>query len=252
VITLSFDNLALRYEPFPIGLAKPILDEATYDELVDRFPPLERFASLPKVGYKYVLSEKFNARAYREFIRSDPMWRELHAWIKSQDFIATVMEALRLRHVDLGFGEPAPFRKRFLRMLRGKGSQGRSKIGTDRLRSRFEFSMLPAAGGHVRPHTDVPSKIITLVISMVRRGEWDPAYGGGTDVNRPKDPKLTFNLLNRKADFDDMEVLETFEFGPNQALVFIKTFNSWHSVRPMTGNAEGLMRKTLTINIETR
>ncbi len=86
---------------------------------------------------------------------------------------------------------------------------------------------------------------------VVRPGEWNRAYGGGTDVNRPKDPKLTFNLLNRRAEFDEMEVLHTFDFEPNQAILFIKTFNSWHSVRPMTGNGSDLMRRTLTINIES-
>jgi hypothetical protein len=33
-------------------------------------------------------------------------------------------------------------------------------------------------------------------------------------------------------------------------VIFVKTFNSWHSVRPMQGNGSGAMRKTLTINIE--
>jgi hypothetical protein len=49
-----------------------------------------------------------------------------------------------------------------------------------------------------------------------------------------------------------MEVLDTFPFTPNQAVVFIKTFNSWHSVRPMVGADSTAMRKTLTINIEAR
>lgn len=112
--------------------------------------------------------------------------------------------------------------------------------------------MLPADGGHVLPHTDTPSKIITIVVAMLQPGEWQAAYGGGTDVNRPKDPRHTFNLLNRKADFAEMEVLHTYPFEPNQAIVFVKTFNSWHSVRPMTCNSAGVMRRTLTINIESR
>ena len=52
------------------------------------------------------------------------------------------------------------------------------------------------------------------------------------------------------AELDEMEVLDTFEFTPNQVVLFVKTFNSWHSVRPMTGAGSPLMRKTLTINIE--
>lgn len=248
---LSFDNLSLRYEPFPIGISTPVMDAGDYDQMVATFPGEDLFVSLPKVGYKYVLSEKFNERQYHDFIRAQPLWREFHRWIKSDDFIWTVMDALRVRHVDLGYGERMPWHTQMFRLLRGKRLRGKRKIGTHRLRSRFEFSMLPSGGGHVLPHTDVPSKIITLVVSIVRAGEWNPAYGGGTDVNRPKDPQLTFNLLNRRAEFDDMEVLHTFDFEPNQAILFIKTFNSWHSVRPMTGNGNNLMRRTLTINIES-
>jgi hypothetical protein len=46
--------------------------------------------------------------------------------------------------------------------------------------------------------------------------------------------RLAFNR-NAQAAFDEMEVLDTFEFTPNQVVVFVKTFNSSHSVRPMTG-----------------
>ena len=35
---------------------------------------------------------------------------------------------------------------------------------------------------------------------------------------------------------------------PNQAVLFVKTFNSLHCVRPMTGPAEA-MRRTLTVNL---
>lgn len=47
-----------------------------------------------------------------------------------------------------------------------------------------------------------------------------------------------------------MEILDTFAFESNQAVIFVKTFNSWHSVRPMVGNSANAMRRTLTINIE--
>ena len=51
------------------------------------------------------------------------------------------------------------------------------------------------------------------------------------------------------AGFDEMEVLHTYPFTPNQCVLFVKTFNSWHSVAPMRGPA-GKLRRTLTINIE--
>ena len=110
--------------------------------------------------------------------------------------------------------------------------------------------MLPADDGNVLPHTDSPGKIVTIVISMIRSGEWNPTFGGGTDVNRPWNRRLQFNYVNRQAQFSDMEVLHTYEYAPNQGVIFIKTFNSWHSVRPMTGQGSDAMRRTLTIVIE--
>jgi hypothetical protein len=248
----SYEHLQLRYEPFPIGLAKPIMDESTYNELVDNFPPPEMFVSLAKVGYKYTLSERFNRPVYEKFIRSRPIWREFHRWIKSDDFIRGVMNALRERYIDLGYDDsPLPLWKRFRKGLK-EIVHGRIDLsGNPPLQARFEFSSLPVDGGSVIPHTDAPGKVVTLVLSMLHEGEWNPTFGGGTDVNHPKDERLSFNYLNRQADFDDMEVVETYAFTPNQAVIFVKTFNSWHSVRPMTGAGSAGRRRTLTINIET-
>jgi hypothetical protein len=121
-----------------------------------------------------------------------------------------------------------------------------------RLGARFEFSMLPVDGGHVLPHTDSPGKIVTLIISILDDNEWDPAFGGGTDLNRVKNPQYSFNRLNRQGWFEDMEVIDTFDFKPNQAVMFVRTFNSLHSVHPMVGKGSPAMRRTLTINIEER
>ena len=245
----NYDHLQFRYEPFPIGLAKPLMEASGYREMLAAYPGKELFAYLPELGHKYSLSEKNNPKGYQELIRSRPIWREFHGWLKSEGFIAGVLQALRERHIDLGYRKlPRPadrFAKLAKNLVRGRLDPGRPPLA-----ARFEFSMLPAAGGHIVPHTDSPGKIITLVVSMVDEGEWDPAFGGGTDVNRPRDPALAYNELNRQAGFEDMDVVDSFAFTPNQAVVFVKTFNSWHSVRPMTGNGSAAMRKTLTINIE--
>jgi len=88
------------------------------------------------------------------------------------------------------------------------------------------------------------------VVAMLEKGEWNPAFGGGTDVLRPKDITNNFNFKNNYLEFDEVETLTTFEYQPNQCVIFIKTFNSLHAVRPMTAQDGQLMRKTLTINIE--
>ena len=246
---LNYDHLTLRYEPFPIGLAKPAMEPALYDQLVAAYPPQELFEYIPKIGKKYSLSERNNPDKYRSFVDGSPLWRDFHRWIKSEAFIAGVVTALKQHHVDLGVDRRRKGVDRLKKLLSNL-AKGKLDAGEPGLSARFEFSMLPADGGSVIPHTDAPGKLITLVVSMVKDGEWDPALGGGTEVNRPKDVRLAYNELNRQAEFADVEELDTFEFTPNQAVIFVKTFNSWHCVRPMTGVGLPNMRKTLTINIE--
>ncbi len=111
--------------------------------------------------------------------------------------------------------------------------------------------MMPARGGFIKPHTDAPQKLITLVVSMIDQDEWNPDWGGGTAMLRTKDITRSFNHVNAQFDFADVEPLETFPFVANQCIVFVKTFNSFHAVYPTQGPEGGPMRRTLTINIES-
>ena len=86
---------------------------------------------------------------------------------------------------------PAQASARLKKLLKNLGA-GELGAGAG-CHTRFEFSMLPADGGSVMPHTESPGKIVTLVVSMVRRGRVGSGLGGGTDVNRPKDVRLAFN-----------------------------------------------------------
>jgi hypothetical protein len=246
----NFANMEFRYEPFPIGIAKPVIDEAMYSEMIRSFPPIELFEYFPKVGKKYSLSEKCNPREYRNIIRTTPVWRRLHSWIKSSEFIDSVERMLRAHHIDLGLDKKRPAGAKLWGQVLTDLGRGRLPRRPLRLRARFEFSNLPADGGCVIPHTDAQKKLITLIVSIVKEGEWTDAWGGGTDINRPKDVRYAFNWVNRNVPFEEVEVCDTFPFAPNQCIVFVKTFNSLHSVRPMTGAGTDALRRTLTINIE--
>jgi len=246
----SYAHARFRYEPYPIGLVRPVMDESSYRKLLDNYPTLEDFKHMTRLGNKFSLSEKNNPEEYDEFVRNNAVWRDFRKWIKSDSFIVEIMDALRAHGIDLGYGGALPTRKRLGKAARNL-MKGRLDVGPPNLSARFEFSMLPADGGTLKPHTDSPGKVVTIVVSMVAEGEWDPACGGGTDVNRFKDPQRSFNWINRQATFEDVEVIDTFDFMPNQAVVFIKTFNSWHSVRPMHKPGSAAMRRTLTINIES-
>lgn len=243
----NYDHLEFRYEPYPIGLAKPLIEPGLYEEFLANYPPQDWFIYMEKLGHKYSLSEHFNPKAFHKFLKTSPLWSDFNKWIKSRDFVREVLQALAERQLDVGFNPDMTALKQLRKRLTHRG---RLSCSNARLISRFEFSMLPADGGNILPHTDSPNKIITLVVSMVDEREWDPTFGGGTDINQAKDVTHNFNQTNTQGQFEDMQLIDTFEFTPNQAVIFIRTFNSWHSVRPMTRQGCQIMRKTLTINIE--
>jgi hypothetical protein len=242
---LNLGRARFRYEPYPIGVISDIFDPALNARLVDTFPPIDLFRFMQQHGDKWSLSEVNNPDLYHRFLHSSDEWHRLYKEVKSKGFIDQVLGALAQSKIELGLN--ASRTGGILRRLRD-GLSGRKS--SHELRARFEFSMMSAAGGNILPHTDSPQKHVTLVVSMVKPGEWDPSWGGGTDLMRPLDPSENFNHLNRYLNFDQVETLETMPYEPNQCVIFIKTFNSLHAVKPMTGPHE-VMRRTLTVNIES-
>jgi hypothetical protein len=245
---LRYDAIAFDYEPFPIGLARPVLDPTDYEEMVRHWPPLALFKSKESLGIKYSLSQVNHPLRYGRFVRATPIWRRFHRFVKSGDFGRGVLDMLRAHHIDLGL--PAPSLATRLGLRARALWRGSPQPHFPRMKARFEFSAMPAAGGSIRPHTDALTKIVTVVIPMLREGEWNERWGGGTSIVRPKDRTRIFNLVNEFREFDEVECLKTFPFEPNQGIVFVKTFNSWHAVWPIAGDDPDVLRKTLTINLE--
>lgn len=88
-----------------------------------------------------------------------------------------------------------------------------------------------------------------FVFSMVQPGDWQDQWGGGTDILVPKDVTKSFNYMNAQVPYDQTDMTATVPYKPNQAMIFVKTHNSLHGVREMSG-PEGVMRRTLTVVIE--
>ncbi len=247
---LNYNSVKMRYEPYPLAVLRPALDEDLYRQLVAAYPPTSLFARMPKYDYKLTLSEKFNPENYHRFIAETPVWQKFHSWLKSDDFIRQTVDFLRHNHIDLELDRAFETSSaRLGRALKGL-SKGHLPSKSLSLRTRFEFSVLKADGGEVAPHTDTPKKIITLVMTMIDEKEWRPEFGGGLDVNRATDPAYAFNWNNRMVPWDKIEIIDTIPFVPNQCTVFVKTFNSLHSVRKMTQKGSDALRKTITIVIE--
>jgi hypothetical protein len=256
---LRLENTEFIYEPYPIGLARGVFEDNYYQQLVQTFPSKDNFVFMQSLGDKYSLSELNNTDIYHDYITSCQPWHNFYKWVKSKDFIDYIFKILKDSNIDLGIhnysigsveGKSIEFQKTVMRFF--EYFDKKSSLSKPGLSARFEFSMLPANGGHIKPHTDSPNKIITLVVPMINKGAWLHSWGGGTEVMRPRDITKNFNLLNKQLEFDEVETVKTFDFSPNQCLIFVKTFNSLHAVRPMKGDNSNFMRSTLTINIETK
>lgn len=246
---LKFHNIAFDYDPYPIGLARGAFPPEVYRELVDTLPDDKVFLTKEYLGTKLSLSQLNNRSGYHAHLRQHAVWKRFYDYIKSERFIGETLAMLKAHNIDLGLADLG-WRDRVARRYKAY-KRGAPQPHFPKLRARFEFSSMPVTGGSIRPHTDAVSKAVTLVIPMLREGEWKAEYGGGTSVVWPKDRSRSFNLVNGYLDFDEVDCVKTYPFEANQCLVFVKTYNSWHAVWPMTGNDSSVLRRTLTINIET-
>jgi hypothetical protein len=246
---LKFDALQFDYVPYPIGLATNVFAPEQYASLCRDYPERALFEFKPDLGNKYSLSEVNNPDQYHRFVRGSATWSAFHEYVKGERFIPDVLALLNGHNLDLGIGR---YQVSSRKPVNSRTSAFNRIRRTRELSARFEFSMMGADGGYILPHTDAQNKLITLVVAMMPDGEWDTAWGGGTEILRPLDERRTFNRVNRYLKFEEVELIKEWPFKPNQCVVFVKTFNSWHAVSPMKGPANGVLRKTLTINIEEK
>jgi 2-polyprenyl-3-methyl-5-hydroxy-6-metoxy-1,4-benzoquinol methylase len=215
---LNLATVAVCHDPYVVGGATDVLAPEVYAQLTAAFPPLAIFDAGTK---KRALSEVHAAEAYHAFLAQTPIWARFHAMVKAPGFVEQLFTVLR----PLGFDLPT----------------------AGAFTSRFEFSRLPADGGGLLPHTDIPSKVVTIVLPMRGPNDaWQDAWGGGTAILRPRDPAATHR--DYQADPAAFETVTTYPYAANQAVVFMKTAASWHSVT--CGGTAGLWRKTVTINVE--
>ena len=251
---LNYKNFLFDYDPFPLGVAQQFVDPKHYRLLVENFPSVDAFGNFfDSMSNKKALSELYNPSLYHDFIRQTPVYHEFYQYIKSPHFIHDVLNCFEQNYIQLKLSNakilssPLLLKGGFFYWMEMLRNKIRKEKG---LRARFEFSALPSDGGNVRPHTDAPQKVITLVLSILEEGGWNPAWKGGTDILKPKDIRKNYNFYNNYFDFDECEVIKTVEYLPNQCILFLKTFNSLHSVPVLQNKGGTAFRRTLTINID--
>ena len=252
---LNFNKFKeLQYKPFPIGAINPIFSDDTFDQLSSNYPSLDFFKDKShELGNKFSLSIVNNRKNYFDFINNNKIWYEFYHYTQSDLFFRSVLSLLNSYNIKL-FNSGESFKNKnrksyeLIDSFIKKISFNKLIYNKNLLSSKFEFSVMTGNGGCIKPHTDSPRKIITLVICMTPYGEWDKNWGGGTSVVEPKDDQKYFNKLNEQLEFEEVNTLKTYEFESNQCLLFVKTFNSLHCVHPINAD-KSILRKSLTINI---
>ncbi len=251
---LDISHAQFNYKPFPVGVATNVIPADIYHDLCKNFPDISLFANTANEygTKKFGLSTAYNPDKYHGFLKENKVWKNFANYINSPVFIKHILDTLTSANIDIGLSNmrlSAPSKKEKILDSIASLAKFRLPRKIEYLRTRFEFSAIPADNGSLLPHTDSPKKIVSLVLTMTEKNEWPTSFGGATDILEPIDDKNNFNWINYQLPFDKVRTISSHGYNPNQCLIFIKTFNSWHSVGPMYNAGVNQYRKTVTINI---
>lgn len=221
---LNFEHIQFLSDPYPIGFAAPVMDDAVYHEMANSFPSLDRCkvvnSSLRKSTY--VLADHPDPKPFFDYVAEYPIWTQWDKYIRGPQFLSQVRQVIK----QLGVKVPLLQKKCY---------------------PRWTFTVL-GHGACLPPHTDAACKIVTLALSMRHHSErWEPSWKGSTDVLKSKDPTQVHPYPGR---FEDFDVVHRYPYGFNQCVMFIKSDTSWHSVGPWEA-PHGQLRKAVIVNIES-
>lgn len=240
---LILKNNLFEYKPYPYGYFNNILDVDFYKSLCNEFPE-KNDLKVVEDKKEYNIN-KFNKlsltsddKEFNSIIRNKPSFLGLYNYLDSENFILAISDILLKNNIDLRLNYY--FRKFFLR---------KRKYNT-----LFEFSSIPCDGGFILPHTDAPKKIMTFIIPIIKDEdrEIEKFEKIGTTILEMSDSKNSFNYYNKTIRYEDTVEKKYVSFSQNNMLMFIKTYNSLHSVGPIKPlNSLIKFRNSITFSIRT-
>ncbi|MEM1081723.1 MAG: 2OG-Fe(II) oxygenase [Pseudomonadota bacterium] len=116
-------------------------------------------------------------------------------------------------------------------------------IGHDRFSLKFHFHYTPN-GCSVSPHCDAVWKLGSHIFYLNTEHDWKPEWGGETQVLNDHG-----KFSNRSAPaFEDFDEALSSESLGNRSLLFIRSGNSWHGVKPIHC-PDGELRKVFIVVI---
>lgn len=203
-----------RHHKFEFCEVEGPLDVETYTALANSFPDRSLFEAMKFVGDKLSFNE--SSRDFMPWIASSQPWSSFYEFIKGEGFVEWCNEILR--SLDLDGAKPA----------------------------RFEFSILKAETGFMRPHPDTAKKRMTCVFYFPASPTYWPAqYGGDLEMLRHKAAPLD-DYTGEHPEWDELETLLRAPYRPNAAVLFSRCGYSLHGVRGVAGPRD---RRSVTINL---
>ena len=243
-------------DPYTHCVFDNIFSENDYDDLVKNFPDIGEMVKMedPKNNNKfnkYQLSSRNHKIRFNNFLKKNIICKKISDYLLSDFFLEYLIKILKKNNIEFGIPIRKKSKKRIVFDLLKKITPGYFIKPKEILNVVLEFSAIPINGGFLKPHSDGPSKLASIVIP-IRDQKWNDEYKGGTNLLKPNDEKKTFNVVNNTLEFEETSILKTIEFNKNQMLVFPKSYNSLHSVGPLNGNDKNYFRRSLTLNIEKK
>lgn len=241
---LTLAETTFSHRPYPVAEIKNVFRSDSFEAMRRDWPDMTDAKSFSKSAYKRSISMRTDKKTFQRITREVPVWRKLANHIETPEFIHSIMDMLDQNEVDIGISKAIPVKYRSpLNRIRRPLAR---LMKRNYLSARMEFSAMPSDGGHITPHTDMPSKIMTIVINI---DGVEDGFVGGTSIVEPKDERKIHNPSNDYLGFDEVKELRRVDFKRNCGLFFIRTDNSWHCVFPISGPPDDY-RRSININIE--
>ena len=255
---INLNELKIEYRPFPHGTFSNVFDENVYKKIVREFPSPPILGTRDHFGGKLYISEQPNVKAeFFDILSKSTVYTQLYEYIKSKIFLQQLLDKLNEENIDVqNTSQQILSLSRFSNLYFFKKNLLKLKlklINTSYVTARFEFSFISLDGvACLRPHTDSPQKILSLVVPILSDYEKEhyKELGLGTSIYDVKNDRNYFNQKNKFLDRNDVREISRMPFKSNTMTLLVKTFNSLHGIEPNLFNFKSHYRRSLTINLE--
>lgn len=262
---LEAQNFSFSLEnPFGIFEIDDVLTEGSRLALDQGFPGPRWFHDFYNNGNKHYLDNTMSG--FFDFLETSSAWYRLYrqfaapALIEKLYALSRYFPSARPAHetlpwtlvIDPDSTNPTRDAATKCPLIREKSRAAREQ-GRTAVRVAFEFSHLQD-GGFVAPHTDVPPKLISLMLYFPDAGvNYGPDAGTVfyTGHNsRPAEPAWEVFMLEPEPAsrfFAGHEVFHRAPFVADRLIGFVKSDISWHGLEPVKLPA-GATRRSININ----